>query len=136
MVETGLEGLSAEVERDLKGYNEAFVQANRDDDPSLMRLWMRLPLMRFGNGSVAEVATPQAVDAMYGRMVDGLKGTGYVRSVLSDFHVDVLNPTTALVRCHAVRERADGSVIEAFEAAYLMARAEDRWQVACLISRR
>lgn len=136
MVETDLGGLAAEVERDLKGYNEAFVQANRDDAPSLMRPWMRLPVMRFGNGSVVEVATPQALDAMYGRMVDGLKGTGYLRSVLSDFHIDVLNPTTALVRCHAVRETTDGSVIEAFEAAYLMARGEDRWQVACLISRR
>ena len=136
MVDDGLEAVRAEVERDLQGYNAAFVQANHDGDSTLMRPWMRVPVMRFGTGSVAALTTVKEVDALYGQMVDGLKGTGYERSVLSDFDVTVLNPTTALVRCHAVRERADGGVIAAFEAAYLMARGEDHWQVACLIGRR
>lgn len=127
---------ASEVVRDLEGYNAAFVRANHEGDPSLMRPWMRLPVTRFGNGAVTTVSTPEEIDAMYGRMVDGLKGTGYVRSILSGFDVDVLNPTTALVRCHAVRERADGGVIEAFEAAYILARGEEHWQVAALISRR
>jgi hypothetical protein len=35
-----------------------------------------------------------------------------------------------------VRERADGSVIAAFDACYIVARGEERWQVAALISRR
>ena len=128
--------LAAEVERDIKAYNEAFVRANAEDDPSLMRPWMRLPVMRYRNGSVQASTTAEEVDALYGRMVEALKGTGYARSVLSDFEITVLNPTTALVRCHAVREKADGTVHEEFDAAYLMARIEDHWQVSSLVSRR
>jgi hypothetical protein len=35
-----------------------------------------------------------------------------------------------------VRERHDGSVIAAFDACYIVARGEERWQIAALISRR
>jgi hypothetical protein len=101
-----------------------------------MQPWMRLPVMRFGNGSVQASTTAEEVDALYGRMVEALKGTGYARSVLSDFEITVLNQTTVLVLCDAVREKADGSVLEAFDTAYLMARDEYHWQVSCLIRRR
>jgi hypothetical protein len=47
----------------------------------------------------------------------------------------VLNPTAALVRCKAVRERHDGSVIAALGACHIVARGKS-WQVAALISRR
>jgi len=136
MAESKTDDLNAEVVRDLQNYNAAFVRANHEDDASLMRPWMRLPVMRFGNGSVHAIATAEELDATYQRMVDGLKGTGYRQSILSDFEVDMLNPTTALVRCHAVREKADGTVLESFEAAYIMARGDEHWQVACLIGRR
>jgi len=130
--------IRGEVERDLEGYNAAFVRANREDDPTLMRPWMRVPVTRFGQTpeQSSTAVTIEDVDAMYGRMVDGLKGTGYTRSVLSDFDVTLLNPSTALVRCHAVREGEAGAVVQEFDACYLMARGPDRWQVACLISQR
>jgi hypothetical protein len=136
MATPSLDELAAEVERDIQGYNSAFVEANHRGDPTLMRPWMRLPVTVFGNGTVRMLETPEDVDAQYGRGVDALKGTGYARSILSGFAIRVLNPTTALVECRAVRERADGSVIAAFEATYIMAKGEERWQVACLISRR
>lgn len=128
--------IAADVERDLQRYNAAFVQANLDDNPALMLPWMRRPVMRFGIGTVLSAATPDDVTAMYQRMIDGLKGTGYARSILSDFDVTELNPTTAMVRCHAVRERADGTPVEQFEAAYIMTLDDDRWQVSCLMSQR
>jgi len=136
MTEANTGDLAAEVERDIQGYNSAFVKANHDGDPSLMRPWMRLPVTTYGNGSVRVLATPEDIDAQYGAAVDALKGTGYQRSILSDFDITVMNPTTALVSCRAVRERADGSVIQAFDASYIMVRGDDRWQVASLISRR
>ena len=130
--------VESEVQRDLEGYNAAFVQANLTDDPTLMRPWMRPPVIRFGQTpeQSSTATTLDDVDAMYRRMVDGLKGTGYTRSVLSDFEVTLLNPATALVRCHAVREGQAGAVVQEFDAAYIMARGPDRWQVACLISQR
>lgn len=128
--------LAAEVERDLQRYNAAFIQANADDDPTLMLPWMHRPVMRFGIGAVSSAATDNDVTAMYQRMIDGLKGTGYAKSTLSDFDVTILNPTTAIVRCHAVRERTDGTTVEEFDTAYLMAKPNDHWQVAALISRR
>ncbi len=128
--------LAAEIELDVQGYNSAFIAANHEGKPSLMRPWMRLPVTIFGNGSVRILATPEDVDAQYAGAVEALKGTGYERSILSDFEIDVLNPTTAMVKCHAVRERADGSVVAAFDAGYIVARGEEHWQVACLISRR
>lgn len=124
------------MERDLKRYNEAFGQANRDDDASLMLPWMRLPVTRYGNGSIATYVTTEDAEAMYRSMVDRLKGTGYIGSVLSDFDIVVLNPTTAFVRCHAVRQAEGDGIVEEFDAAYLMALTDDRWQVAALISRR
>ena len=136
MTEANLRGLAVDVERDIQGYNSAFVEANHRGDPSLMRPWMRLPVMVFGNGSVRVLSTPEDVDAQYGAAVEALKDTGYQRSVLSDFEISVMNPTTAVVSCRAVRERADGSVIQAFDASYIMVRGDDRWQVASLISRR
>jgi hypothetical protein len=136
MAETNLQELAADVERDIQGYNAAFVEANHKGDPSLMRPWMRLPVTVFGNGSVRMLSAPEDVDAQYGAAVQALKDTGYRRSILSDFDIAVMNPTTALVNCHAVRERADGSVIQAFDASYIMVRGEAHWQVAGLISRR
>lgn len=136
MTEATTSDLAAEVERDIQGYNSAFVKANHDGDPSLMRPWMRLPVMVYGNGSVRMLAAPEDVDAQYDAAVQALKGTGYERSILSDFAIAVMNPTTAFVSCRAVRERADGSVIQAFDASYIMVRGDDRWQVASLISRR
>lgn len=136
MTPTNLDDLAAEVERDIQGYNSAFVRVNHEGDPTLMRPWMRLPVMVFGNGLVRVLAKPEYIDAQYARSAEALKGTGYQRSVLSDFDIMVMNPTTALVSCRAVRERADGSVIEAFDASYIMVRGDDRWQVASLISRR
>ncbi len=133
---SNLETLRAEIERDVQGYNSAFMAANHADDPSLMRPWMRLPVTVFGSGSIRILATPEDVDAQYAGGIEALKGTGYERSILSDFAIDVLNPATAMVKCRAVRERADGSVIAAFDAAYIVARGEEHWQVACLISRR
>lgn len=127
---------TATIEHDLQSYNSAFVQANTDDNPALMIPWMRPPVLRFGIGTVTTAATPQDIEAMYRRMIDGLKGTGYARSTLSNFDITLLNPTTALVRCHAVRERADATVVEEFDACYLMARGDTHWQVAALISQR
>jgi hypothetical protein len=124
------------VVRDLQRYNAAFVEANRTDDPSLMRPWMRLPVVRYGATATTVAASTDEVDAMYGRMVDGLKGAGYHHSVLSQFEVDLVNAGTALVRCRGERLRADGSEVESFDAAYIMARGEDHWQVSALISRR
>jgi hypothetical protein len=124
------------VVRDLQSYNAAFIEANRTDDPSLMRPWMRLPVIRYGPTATVVAATPDEVDAMYGRMVEGLKGTGYDHSVLSQFEVDLVNAGTALVRCRGERLRADGSEVESFDAAYIMARGDDHWQVSALISRR
>lgn len=128
--------LAAEAERDLQGYNSAFIRANHEDNPSLMRPWLRLPVTRFGNapGSATTASTPEEADAMWGRMVDGLKGTGYERSILDNFEVSLINRSTALIRCHGVRERADGSVILEFDTAYILARGDDRWQVSALIS--
>jgi hypothetical protein len=128
--------LAAEIERDVQGYNSAFVKAVHAGDPSLMRSWMRLPVTVFGTGTVRILATPDDVDAQYGRGIEALKDSGYKLSILSDFDVQVLNATTALVKCRAVRERADGSVIAAFDTCYIVARGEERWQIACLISRR
>jgi hypothetical protein len=130
--------VQSEVQRDIEGYNAAFVQANLKDDPTLMRPWMRVPVVRFGMTpeQSSTASTLDEVDAMYRRMVDGLKGTGYTRSVLSDFDITLLNPSTALVRCHAVREGTAGAVVQEFDAAYIMARGSDRWQVASLISQR
>lgn len=136
MPDDGEAELSAQVERDLKAYNSAFVQANRSNKPSLMRPWMRLPLLRFGIGSVHVASTIEELDALNQETIDGLKGSGYSQSILSDFDVSLMNPTTAFVRCHAVREKFDGEIIEAFEAAYVMARADGRWQIVCLIRRR
>ena len=120
----------------MQGYNSAFVQSVHSGDPSLMRPWMRLPVTVFGNGTVRTLATPEDIDAQYGRGAEALKDTGYEVSILSEFDIQVLNPTTALVRCRAVRERHDGSVIVAFDACYIVARGEQRWQIAALISRR
>jgi hypothetical protein len=133
---TDQDTFEAEIERDVQGYNSAFVKAVHAGDPSLMRPWMRLPVTVFGTGTVRTLATPEDVDAQYGRGIEALKDTGYKVSILSDFGIQVLNATTALVRCRAVRERADGSVIAAFDACYIVARGEERWQIACLISRR
>ena len=120
----------------MQGYNAAFVQSVHSGDPSLMRPWMRLPVTIFGNGVVRTLALPEDIDAQYGRGVEALKDTGYKVSILSDFEVQVLNPTTALVKCRATRERHDGSVIATFDACYIVARGEERWQIAALISRR
>lgn len=133
---TELQAMAPEVEADLQRYNAAFVQANSNDDPSLMLPWLRVPVMRYAAGSVLAMTTPAEVEAMYRSMVDRLKGTGYSRSVLSDFDVDVLNATTAVVKCHAVREQTGGGVVEEFEAGYVMVRGDEHWQVASLISRR
>ncbi|MCA9852859.1 MAG: hypothetical protein KC482_04575, partial [Dehalococcoidia bacterium] len=77
MTDTDLQSLAADVERDIQGYNSAFIRANLEANPSLMRPWMRLPVSIFGNGSVAMLETPEDVDAQYARGVEGLKGTGY-----------------------------------------------------------
>jgi hypothetical protein len=103
MPTTDLQALAPEVEADLQRYNAAFVQANRDDDPSLMLPWLRVPVMRTGTGTVLTMSTAAKVEAMYRSMVDRLKGTGYSRSVLSNFETDVFNATTTVVKCHAVR---------------------------------
>ncbi len=133
---TDLQSLAPAVEADLQRYNAAFVQANRDDDPSLMLPWLRVPVMRTAADSVLTMSTPAEVEAMYRSMVDRLKGTGYERSLLSDFEVDVINASTAVVRCHAVREQTGGGIVEEFDAGYLMVRGDEHWQVAALISRR
>lgn len=136
MTTADLDQLKAEIERDVKAYSDTFVRANHEDDPSLMRPWMRLPVLALGTGSVRVLSTPEDVDGVYGAGVEALKGTGYADSKLSDFTITVLNPTTALALCHCVRTKEDGSVLQEFEASYLVAKGEDRWQIAALISRR
>ena len=59
MTDTDLQSLAADVERDIQGYNSAFIRANLEANPSLMRPWMRLPVSIFGNGSVAMLETPE-----------------------------------------------------------------------------
>ena len=56
--------------------------------------------------------------------------------MLSDFEIAGLNPTTASVRCHCVRSKGDGSVLQEFEAGYLVVNNGERWQIAALIRRR
>ena len=126
----------AEVERDIQRYNAAFIEVNRTGDASLMRPWMRLPVLVFRNGSVLALTTRDELDAHYARMAEALNGTGYERSILDNFAITLVNPTTALVNCHARRLRTDGSVIQEFDASYLMARDADHWRVACLLSKR
>lgn len=133
---TESETVAADIERDVQGYNSAFVESIHSRNPSLMREWMRLPVTLFGNGVVRTLATPEDIDAQYGAGADALRETDYKISVLSDFAIDLLNSTTALVKCRAVRYRSDDSVIAAFDACYIVVRGDDRWQIASLISRR
>ncbi|MGD9934770.1 MAG: hypothetical protein AB7T37_13780 [Dehalococcoidia bacterium] len=125
-----------EVERDIQRYNAAFIEVNRTGDATLMRPWMRLPVMVFGNGSVRALTTHEELDAHYGRMAEALNGTGYEKSILDDFAITLPNSTTALVNCHARRLKTDGTVLQEFDATHIMARDEDHWRVACLLSRR
>ena len=136
MSDADLTAVHAEIERDVKAYSDTFVRANHAQDASLMREWLHLPAMVFGTGSARLLATPEDVDAQYQAGIDALRGTGYADSALSDFEITVLNPTTALVRCHCVRSKRDGSVLQEFEAGYLVAKNAERWQVTALISRR
>ena len=125
-----------EAERDIQRYNAAFIEVNRTGDASLMRPWMRLPVIVFRNGFVDALTTHEELDAHYGRMAEALNGTGYERSILDNFAITLVNPTTALVNCHARRLKTDGTVLQEFDASYVMARDADHWRVACLLSRR
>jgi len=136
MADAAAESTLEEVERDIQRYNSAFIEVNRSGDSSLMRPWMRLPVMVFRNGSVLALTTHDELDAHYGRMAGALNGTGYERSILDNFAITLVNPTTALVNCHARRLKTDGSVLQEFDASYIMARDVDHWRVACLLSRR
>ena len=129
--------LAADAIGDLQRYNDAFIQANRDSDPTLMRPWMRLPVIRYRPDGATTVATTlHDIDAMYGAMIDSLADTGYHHSVLSDFQVDLINPGTALIRCHGERLRADGSAVQTFDTAYILARGDHHWQISALLARR
>lgn len=130
--------IATEVEHTVQGYNSAFIRANHEDDPTLMLPWLRIPFSRFpaAPGSATTATDLAEVEAIYRGMVDGLKGTGYERSILSDFNVEVLNASTALARCHGVRLRTDGSTIVEFDTAYLVARGPEGWQIAALVGRR
>ncbi|HJN93392.1 MAG TPA: hypothetical protein QGF05_11815 [Dehalococcoidia bacterium] len=128
--------LHAAIEHDVKAYSDTFVRANQEDDPSLMRPWLHLPVLILGNGTARALTTLEEVDAQYAAGVAALRDTDYADSLLSDFRITVLNPTTAFVLCHCVRSNADGSVHQEFEASYVVVKSDDHWRVASLISRR
>ena len=138
MAEIDRAALAAEVERTVQAYNAAFIEANEQDDPSLMLPWLRIPFSRFppAPGSASTATTTGEAEAIYRAMVDGLKDTGYEKSILGDFDVEVLNPATAIARCHGVRLRHDGSPIVEFDTAYLVTHTQEGWRIAALISRR
>jgi hypothetical protein len=130
-----LSTLQAAIEHDVKAYSDTFVRANHENDPSLMRPWMHLPVLILGTGTALALTTLEDVDARYAEGVAALRRTDYANSLLSDFEITVLNPTTAFVLCHCVRSNADGSVHQEFEASYVVVKGPDRWQIASLIPR-
>ena len=131
-----LSTLHAEIEHDVKAYSDTFVRANHENDPSLMRPWMHLPVLILGDDTAIALTTFEEVDARYAEGIADLRDTDYADSLLSEFEITVLNPTTAFVLCHCVRSNADGSVHQEFEASYVAVKGPDRWQIASLISRR
>jgi hypothetical protein len=131
-----LSTLQAAIEHDVKAYSDTFVRANHENDPSLMRPWMHLPVLILGTGAALALTTLEEVDARYAEGVAALRDTDYANSLLSDFEITVLNPTTAFVLCHCVRSNVDGSVHQEFEASYVVVKGPDRWQIASLIPRR
>jgi sugar phosphate isomerase/epimerase len=137
MTDQELAALKAEIEADVQAYNSTFVKAVHANDASLMRPWMRLPVLSFArNGDVGVMTAPEDIDARYEAGIRALDGTGYERSVLSNFDITVLNPATALVKCDALRERKDGSVVASFAAAYIWSKGPERWQIAAFVMQR
>ena len=114
------------VDRWFAEYLEDFAAVARGErDVAGLLRWYAVPLTITLDDANLQLATAQDVVAVVGNQVKSLQADGFARSVEVLGETTVLNGSTALRREGLVRRRADDSMIDQVDIAYVIVRTED-----------
>jgi hypothetical protein len=122
-------GLEQEVADRYHEYHNAFVQAGKTRDVTLLRPYSHVPQMAVAGGRVIVSETEEKSDARWSRILGNLPAD-YDNSVAHSVDVTMFSKNSALVTVDVSRFRKDGTEYERFCGSYIMVRADAGWQIS------
>ena len=110
-----------------RGYHNAFVEAGKSKDPTLLRPFTHIPLMAVGGGGARVFSTLEESDQRWSRILNGLPDD-YDHSIEHALDVTVISDTSAIVSVEVSRHRRGGEEYDRFRASYVLVK-DGHWQL-------
>ena len=120
--------LEQEVADCYRGYHNAFVQAGKTQDATLLRPFTHIPLMTVAGGQASVIESEEKSDARWSRILANLPAD-YDHSVAHSLDVTMISTTSALVTVDVSRFKKDGKDYDHFCASYVMVKTEEGWRL-------
>jgi hypothetical protein len=95
--------------------------------------YLNEPASLVGPLGVIPLPTPQAIEPIFGPVMERLRTRGYARSELSSPEIRMLGAQSAFVTGNAIRYGSDGEELESAGISYLLRKTDDAWKIAVLV---
>jgi hypothetical protein len=114
------------IERTYRAYFTVFQMGN----PRAITPYYHTPSVFLSSEGTYVLPNVHEAEQFFGKLLYGLRGRGYARSVLTDVQVKLLSEELALVNARGERYTRDGALLERLSALYTMRKAEGTWRIA------
>jgi hypothetical protein len=101
----------------------------KNNDLAGFRACYQVPCMVITPDQVFSIATEDAFDSFFGKMLAELRTLDYSESLYDDLRVKTLSPTVALAVMRWRRLKGDGSVLNAIGTTYTVVKHDGDWRV-------
>lgn len=95
--------------------------------------YLNQPALLVGPPGAIPLPTPSAIEPIFGPVMEGLRGRGYVRSQLASLEIRILGADSAFATGIAIRFRSDGEELERAGISYLLRKADGAWKVVVIL---
>lgn len=92
------------------------------------------PALLVGPQGVIPLPTRGALAAVFGPVMEGLRGKGYGRSEFEPDYVKSLSSSAAIVGGVGVRYKSDGQPLERVGLTYVLHKSDSSWKFAAVIN--
>lgn len=110
-----------------------YVQAFQTLDPAAVVAYCDVPCVMITRETTLVMATPAATEALFARLMDGLRARGYARSELTDLRVKQVADGLAFVSVSRARYRTDGTEMERLGETYTLRLTGQGWKIAAAV---
>lgn len=124
---------SEEIERGLEAFYRNYIEVFNTAEVERFLTYFANPYVSIsGDRGVRVVANDAKHASDFARIMQALKGRGWVRSDIVGIRAWAMDEKLGTILSDVVRVKADGSILEEIRACYLVRREDAGWKIATI----